>query len=160
MLNFVMDVDGVLTNGKFFYTSEGKVMKEFGPDDSDALRLLSKYANIYFMSQDQRGMAITRKRVEDMGFKVIEIPSRERAKYISDNFGSENTVYMGDSFLDVKVCKSCKWSICPANSSPLLKPNVTYVTEAEGGNRAVAEAVFWIIQFILKMNIGKILEES
>ena len=28
---FVIDVDGVLTDGKFYYTTEGKVMKKFGP---------------------------------------------------------------------------------------------------------------------------------
>ena len=28
---FVLDVDGVLTDGKYYYTAEGKVMKRFGP---------------------------------------------------------------------------------------------------------------------------------
>lgn len=31
---FILDVDGVLTSGQFFYTGEGKVMKIFGPDDN------------------------------------------------------------------------------------------------------------------------------
>ena len=33
-LEFLIDVDGVLTTGKFFYTIDGKVMKEFGPHDA------------------------------------------------------------------------------------------------------------------------------
>ena len=37
MKNFILDVDGVMTTGQFFYTAGGKVMKVFGPDDSDAL---------------------------------------------------------------------------------------------------------------------------
>ena len=30
---FIVDVDGVLTDGKFYYSSEGKLMKKFGPHD-------------------------------------------------------------------------------------------------------------------------------
>ena len=31
---FLIDVDGVMTNGQFAYTKEGKIMKIFGPDDN------------------------------------------------------------------------------------------------------------------------------
>ena len=40
---FILDVDGVLTDGGFYYSSEGKVLKKFGPDDNDALKLLEPY---------------------------------------------------------------------------------------------------------------------
>ena len=45
---FLVDVDGVMTNGQFTYTKEGKVMKTFGPDDHDALSLLKKFIEIKF----------------------------------------------------------------------------------------------------------------
>ena len=34
---FILDVDGVMTDGKFYYSAEGKIFKSFGADDSDAL---------------------------------------------------------------------------------------------------------------------------
>ena len=40
---FVLDVDGVMTDGRFYYNIEGKVIKIFGPDDHDALTLLKPY---------------------------------------------------------------------------------------------------------------------
>jgi len=40
---FILDVDGVITTGQFFYTQEGKAMKVFGPDDNDGLSLLQPY---------------------------------------------------------------------------------------------------------------------
>ncbi len=40
---FLIDVDGVMTNGQFTYTKEGKIMKNFGPDDHDGLSLLKKF---------------------------------------------------------------------------------------------------------------------
>jgi len=38
---FILDVDGVMTTGQFFYTEDGKTMKVFGPDDHNALTLLN-----------------------------------------------------------------------------------------------------------------------
>ena len=62
---FVLDVDGVLTTGQFLYSTEGKVMKVFGPDDHDGLLLLAPYPEVRFVSGDTNGFEITRKRVVD-----------------------------------------------------------------------------------------------
>ena len=32
---FILDVDGVMTNGQFLYNEDGKSYKIFGPDDND-----------------------------------------------------------------------------------------------------------------------------
>ena len=67
-LVFILDVDGVLTTGHFIYTSEGKKMKIFGPDDNDAISLLKEFIDIRFISGDKKGFSISKKRiVDDMG---------------------------------------------------------------------------------------------
>ncbi|WP_207636661.1 hypothetical protein [Clostridium saccharoperbutylacetonicum] len=58
---FIMDVDGILTDGSFYYTIEGKVMKKFGADDNDALSLLKPYINIIFVTGDKKGFPISKK---------------------------------------------------------------------------------------------------
>ena len=40
---FLLDVDGVMTNGQFLYSSKGKSFKIFGPDDHDGLSLLKPF---------------------------------------------------------------------------------------------------------------------
>jgi 3-deoxy-D-manno-octulosonate 8-phosphate phosphatase KdsC-like HAD superfamily phosphatase len=47
---FILDVDGVITTGRFYYTESGKVMKVFGPDDNDGLSLLRPYLKIVFIT--------------------------------------------------------------------------------------------------------------
>ena len=59
---FILDVDGVLTTGHFFYTKDGKVMKIFGPDDNDGLSLLRNFIDIRFISGDKKGFEISKKR--------------------------------------------------------------------------------------------------
>lgn len=151
-LVFALDVDGVLTDGKFLWDKDGlKAYKEFGPDDADALKLLSKYANIVFFSKDGKGYEISKSRVQHMGFPIYYKNSSERLEFINNEFGYSQTIYMGDSFLDAPILKVCKYGIATATSSPYAKQYADYVTSTGGGERAVAEAVFWIMKNILEI---------
>ena len=41
----ITDVDGILTDGKMYYSSKGKILKKFGPHDSDGIKFF-KQANL------------------------------------------------------------------------------------------------------------------
>jgi 3-deoxy-D-manno-octulosonate 8-phosphate phosphatase (KDO 8-P phosphatase) len=83
--NFIIDVDGVLTDGGFYYDATGKVMKKFGPDDADALKLLSQTVNVLFVSADSRGFDISKTRVKDMGFEIFLVSSKDSSIVNSDS---------------------------------------------------------------------------
>ena len=44
----VTDVDGVLTDGKYFYSDQGKILKQFGPHDSDGFKIIKSLGIKYF----------------------------------------------------------------------------------------------------------------
>jgi 3-deoxy-D-manno-octulosonate 8-phosphate phosphatase (KDO 8-P phosphatase) len=46
----VLDVDGVLTDGKLYYTSEGESQKVFDVKDKFGIKLVSKFLTVCFMS--------------------------------------------------------------------------------------------------------------
>lgn len=154
---FVLDVDGVLTDGSFLYDERGKAYKVFGPDDADALKALSKYVDIVFTSQDKRGFNISKKRVNDMGFELKEIGSKDRVKFMEENYGLDNCIYMGDSFLDIPAIKAAKYGISTMASDPLAKIYSNYITDREGGHRAVSEACFWIAYHVLNLSTEEFL---
>ena len=56
---FILDVDGVMTTGQFFYSKLGKQMKVFGPDDNDGLGLLNPHIEIRFVTGDKKGFSIS-----------------------------------------------------------------------------------------------------
>ena len=58
--NIVLDVDGIMTTGQFFYDENGKRYKVFDPDDADALKILKRFMNIVFVSADKRGFKISK----------------------------------------------------------------------------------------------------
>ena len=84
--NIVLDVDGIMTTGQFFYDENGKRYKVFGPDDADALKILKRFMNIVFVSADKRGFKISKKRIStDMGYKLYNVSSEERLDWIKKN---------------------------------------------------------------------------
>jgi 3-deoxy-D-manno-octulosonate 8-phosphate phosphatase (KDO 8-P phosphatase) len=145
MKAFVIDVDGVLTDGKMHYSKEGKVMKVFGADDHDALNMIRDKINIHFVTADKIGFPISFRRVvDDMGFPLHFVKMQDRAEWIDEKFGLGNTIYMGDGVLDPSVFDKVGYSICPADGFYQTREVADYVTQHSGGDRAVAEACMHI----------------
>ena len=160
--NFILDVDGVLTDGHYYYTEAGKVMKMFGPDDHDALLLVKPYLNICMVTGDKKGFPITKKRVEDdMKFPLHLVSTIERIDWIQKNFNAEETIYMGDGIFDGAVFDEVAYGIAPANAFFLTKQKADFVTASKGGDSAVAEACLHIMEKffeplnILNLKLGK-----
>ena len=144
---FILDVDGVLSTGQFLYTADGKTMKIFGPDDNDALHLLANYISIQFVSGDEKGFAISRKRiVDDMKFPLELVSTSQRIDWIAQRHALSDVIYMGDGIFDHYVMKQVAYAIAPANADPLCKKHAHYVTQRSGGERAVAEACLHIME--------------
>lgn len=148
---FVLDVDGVLTDGKFYYTHEGKVMKVFGPDDHDALKLLRPHLDIHFVSADHRGFEISQSRIErDMQFPLHCVSSLNRPNWIKSRWPKEEVIYMGDGIFDSMSFKVVGYSICPSSSDSYTKSMADYCCDQAGGNRAVSEACLHILEKFFK----------
>lgn len=149
--NFILDVDGVLTDGKTYYTLDGKFSKVFGPDDNDALCLLKDTLNIHFISGDKRGFGISKKRiVDDMKFPLDLVSTFDRVSWIEKNFGLKNTIYMGDGIFDSMVFDKVGYSIASANAFSETKKYADFITQTKGGEGAVAEACLHIMEKFFK----------
>lgn len=143
---FILDVDGVLTDGGFYYTSTGKTMKKFGADDNDALSLLRPYLEILFVTGDKRGIEISKKRLEDMHFELNLVSTIKRIDWIKKSYDPKDVVYMGDGIFDHYVMKEVGYSIATADADDNAKKYADYVTKRNGGNRAVAEACLHLME--------------
>ena len=143
----VLDVDGVLTTGHFLYSAEGKVYKIFGPDDHDALLLLKPHLDIRFITGDRKGFDITRKRiVDDMKFDLELVSTIQRGRWFREKVDPSTAIYMGDGIFDSYVYPVVGYAICPANGFHVTRARADYVTTADGGDRAVAEACLHILE--------------
>ncbi len=162
---FVSDVDGVLTDGKFTYTKDGKQQKTFGAHDNDGLKILKEEYGVQFIfiSADKRGFEITAKRIQDMNQKLIYISEQERQnlfEFIETSF-LKNTddqimyIYMGDGLYDVKPLIDADIAFAPANALDIIKedPGV-YITKAKGGEGAFFQACMILKDILHKVNVS------
>lgn len=143
----ILDVDGVLTDGAFYYSETGKVMKRFGADDHDAIVLLKRFIPVHVITGDKRGMPITRRRVaEDMKLPLDLVSTLHRVDWIAQRWPLESVVYMGDGIFDGVVFRAVGYAIATADGDPLARRLANYVTERRGGERAVAEACLHLME--------------
>jgi 3-deoxy-D-manno-octulosonate 8-phosphate phosphatase (KDO 8-P phosphatase) len=148
---FLLDVDGVMTDGKFYYTAEGKTFKAFGADDHDALSLLKPILEILFLTGDKRGFPISKARiVDDMHMRLELVSTVKRIEWIKERWNPAEVIYMGDGIFDHYVFREVGYSIATANADELAKRSASFTTKRCGGDRAVAEASLHILERFFK----------
>ena len=159
---FILDVDGVLTNGSFFYTNKGKYLKVFGPDDNDGLKLLKGKVEIIFITGDKKGFEISKKRiVEDMGYPLFLVSTINRISWIKKRYKLDEVIYMGDGIFDSIVMNKVGYGIAPNNADDQTKKSSNYITKRSGGERAVAEACIHIlIKFFQSSDMEEIINNN
>jgi 3-deoxy-D-manno-octulosonate 8-phosphate phosphatase (KDO 8-P phosphatase) len=152
---FILDLDGVLSDGKFYYSDKGKIMKVFSVDDHDALDYLGRFLKIQVISADSKGIKISKRRIEnDMGLSLELVPAQNRVEWLSSRFDLTKAIYMGDGIFDFLVFKEVMYSISPSSALFNTKKNADFVTKSKSGERAVAEACIKILEvFFQKHNI-------
>ncbi len=147
-LNFILDVDGVLTDGKFIYSCDGKIYKTFGAHDADGLKMIKNKIDISFITSDKRGFPISKKRIEDMGFILKLVSEGDRLLYLEGKYNLAKVIYMGDGIFDAPILKKCLFGIAPANARKEAKKQANIITESEGGSGAVCDACLEVLNYL------------
>ena len=143
--NFVTDVDGVLTDGGFYYNESGKSLKKFGPHDSDGFKILrSLNLNICAISADKRGFSITKRRLDDMSVPIHLVSEMERYAWVNEQFNLTETIFVGDGLHDRSLLSKSGLGISPRNSPPIVQQSANIVTTAFGGNGVILEIALYL----------------
>jgi 3-deoxy-D-manno-octulosonate 8-phosphate phosphatase (KDO 8-P phosphatase) len=145
----LMDVDGVLTNGKLYNVPDSGGMmvetKGFDSQDGIGLQWLSwKGIKTGVISGRQSPATAERARQCKMSYvyqgHIEKIPILE--KILADaKVASNEVAYIGDDFTDIVIMHRVGFAIATANARPEVKREAHYVTQAVGGESAVREVV-------------------
>ncbi|MGD9642841.1 MAG: KdsC family phosphatase [Elusimicrobiales bacterium] len=151
---FLMDVDGVLTDGKMYYLpgrESGMVeFKAFHALDGIGLRLLNQFGIITGVITGRESPG-TEERAKDLGMSyayqgfLSKVDPLERI-LADTGLAPENVAYMGDDWTDIPVLKRAGLACAPANALDEVKAAAQLVTRKEGGMGAVREACDLILK--------------
>lgn len=137
----LLDVDGVLTDGRLYYGPEGEALKAFDVKDGHGIVMLRDRVDFGVVS-GRPGKA-SQRRLEELGFKHLVFGERDKlegyAKLAHLGFADVEVAYMGDDVNDVPLLRKVGLSACPADARPEVKEAVHFVARSPGGRGAVRE---------------------
>jgi 3-deoxy-D-manno-octulosonate 8-phosphate phosphatase (KDO 8-P phosphatase) len=137
----LLDVDGVLTDGRIWYGPEGEALKAFDVRDGHGIVLLREHLDFGVIS-GRPGLA-TRKRLEELRFKHLIFSERDKlagyARLGQLGIPDDEVAYMGDDVNDLPLLARVGLSACPADARPEVREAVHFVASAPGGRGAVRE---------------------
>ncbi|MEY2669531.1 MAG: hypothetical protein RJA59_2169 [Pseudomonadota bacterium] len=137
----LLDVDGVLTDGRIWFGPEGEALKAFDVRDGHGIVRLRDQVDFGVIS-GRPGNA-TRKRLEELGFKHLIFSQRDKldgyATLAPLGFADDEVAYMGDDVNDIPLLRRVGLSAAPADAFPEVLPEVHFVSRFPGGRGAVRE---------------------
>ena len=145
----LMDVDGVLTNGKLFNVPDagGRMVETKGFDSQDGIALQwLDWKGIKTGVISGRISPATEERARQVKMTYVyqghieKVPILEKILKDAKIDGSE-VAYVGDDLTDVVIMRRVGLAIAPANAREEVKRAAHYVTQASGGEGAVREVV-------------------
>ena len=142
---FILDVDGVLTDGKILVTSKGKMLREMNTKDGFIIKYaLDKGFKIFIISGGtNKGV---KERLKDLGIEEIFLGEHTKKdtydKLIKKyNVKKNEIVYMGDDIPDIPVMKKIGVPCCPNDAVPDVKQISIYISKKNGGQGCVRDII-------------------
>lgn len=141
----VLDVDGVLTDGKLICTPEGEIWRNMQAKDGYALQswLKSGGKMAIISSGGQHGVL---KKLEFFGVTLIFHSVKDKAAKLKA-FAEEHqvdldkTLFMGDDIPDYAPMKMCGVSACPKDAVHEIKELADIISTKKGGKGCVREVI-------------------
>jgi len=140
----LMDCDGVLTDGRLYYTENGERIKVFHVRDGQGLVSWHRAGFQSGIISGRNAKKILESRATELGIHYIKACSLDKAKDFADilqdaKVTSEEVAYIGDDIGDACLMGKVGLPIAVADAISELLSEVVYTTKAKGGCGAVRE---------------------
>ncbi|MDW8293839.1 MAG: HAD hydrolase family protein [Aquificaceae bacterium] len=147
----LLDVDGVLTDGRLFYTPLGEEIKVFHVRDGLGIKLAQRAGLMVGVISGRNSKALLN-RLEELGIEEVHLGISHKLPVLEDmlrrlSMGYEQVAFLGDDLIDLPLLRRVGFPMVVADAPEELKEEALYTTSAKGGEGAVREA----IEFLLKL---------
>ena len=146
----VLDVDGVMTDGRIIYGDIGDELKCYDVKDGLGIVLL-KHAGIPTAIITAKRSKVVTKRARDLGIRSVQQNMTNKSKALDKlikkyKCDADEICFIGDDIIDLPVLKRVGLAVAVPNGVPEVIKAAHYMTHNPGGRGAVRE----IADLILK----------
>ena len=141
----VLDVDGVLTDGRIVLDARGEETKVFHVHDGAGMRCWQDAGHVLAIITGRRSEAVAH-RARELGIEHVVQGCPDKGAAIDElcsRLGLEaaQVAVMGDDLPDLPMLRRCGYPMCVADAAVEVREVCAYVTERSGGRGAVREAI-------------------
>ncbi|MCX8079782.1 MAG: HAD hydrolase family protein [Bacteroidia bacterium] len=154
----IMDVDGVLTDGKVLVMPDGALVRNLSSKDGYTIQLAIKKGIILCIMSGGNN-ALVAEVMKKAGVQHIFINQYDKLQCYKDfvyinNLKEEEIMYLGDDLPDWEVMKRCGLAACPADAAYEIKEISHYVSPFRGGDGFVRDVLEQLLRARDKWEIG------
>lgn len=140
----ILDVDGVLTDGRLHYGSAGESLKTFHVRDGLGLAL-ARDAGLRLAILSGRESDLVAARARELKITQCLLGRLDKASALGEladewKLGTEEIAAIGDDIVDVPLLRRVGLALAPADADPRVRRQADVVLAARGGRGAVREA--------------------
>lgn len=146
----ILDVDGVLTDGRLFFDQHGNEYKCFHARDGHGLKLL-RQTGVDVAVISGRNSPVVARRMDSLGIEhVFQGHENKRAAFqeVLTRLAllPEQAAHVGDDVLDLPIMTQAGFAIAVSDAHFVVKRHADWCTETVGGQGAVREVCDAIMQ--------------
>lgn len=139
----VLDVDGVLTDGKLYFSNQGEETKAFNTLDGQGIKLLQS-SGVKVAIITGRSSQLVTNRAKNLGITIVVQGREDKLPALDSILEQEGlnyaqTSYVGDDLPDLACIRKVGLGITVPNGHALLKESAIWTTNNHGGMGAVRE---------------------
>jgi len=139
----LLDVDGVMTDGRIIFDSNGVESKFFNVKDGHGIKMLQR-AGIEVGIISGRESKVVANRATELGIeRVFQKATDKLSPYLrilaDTGFSDDEAAFIGDDLIDIPVLKRVGFAAAPADAVAEVLPYAHFVTRNPGGWGAVRE---------------------
>lgn len=146
----LLDVDGVLTNGKLHFGNDGTEFKSFDIQDGHGIAMALRTGLLVGFITG-RPSAATEKRAADLGVKILKQGAVNKMDMVNQvktehSLTDAEICFVGDELVDLPVLRRAGLAVAVPNAVAEVQAVAHYITRRSGGDGAVRE----VIELLLK----------
>lgn len=141
----VLDVDGVLTDGRIMLTGDGDEIKAFHVRDESGMKYWKRVGKKLAIITGRGSPAVTR-RAKELNADALRMNVKDKLPVLQElllelDVPADRAAFMGDDLTDMPSMRHCRLAAAPSDASAEVLEIVQHVTDRPGGMGCVREFI-------------------
>ena len=141
--NLVLDVDGVLTDGRLYFDNQGNELKAFYTRDGFGLKSVQSQGVLLALITGRRSELVAR-RADNLGIEHVYQGRDDKLNAFNElveatGIDPQETCYAGDDWVDIPVLERVGLAVTVPEADAVVRQRAHWITSRPGGRGAVRE---------------------